>query len=85
MEAFLTAGADPEMGIMYAETGVAYDAHAAKDGAQRYAAVDSNIGAELVKAVKMIADPDMEEYLARTTSSAAGKQKGKGKGKGKAQ
>jgi hypothetical protein len=71
MEAFLSAGVDAEMGATYAATGVSYDAHAAVDGALRYAAVDSNIGAELVrklvKTVKMIADPDMEEYLARST------------------
>ena len=59
------------MGITYAETGVAYDVHAAMDGALRYSEVDSNVGADLVrklvKTVKMSEDPDMEEYLARTT------------------
>ena len=61
------------MGITYAETGITYDAHAAVDGALRYAAVDSNIGAtvvrKLVKTVKMLADPDMEEYLPRMTET----------------
>ena len=65
MESFVTAG------DVYSATGVSYDAHAALDGALRYAAVDSNIGAEsvrkLVKTVQMLADPDMEEYLAQTT------------------
>lgn len=74
MEAFLSAGVDAEMGATYAATGVSYDAHAAVDGALRYAAVDSNIGAELVrklvKTVKMIADPDMEEYLLNPNSRA---------------
>ena len=71
MEYFLTAGGNAEMGIAYAATVVSYDAQAALDGALRYAAVDSNIGAEsvrkLVKTVQMLADPDMEEYLAQTT------------------
>ena len=43
MESFLTAE------DVYSATGVSYDAHAALDGALRYAAVDSNIGAELVR------------------------------------
>ena len=71
MEYFLTAGGNAEMGIAYAATGVSYDAQAALHGALRYAAVDLNIGAEsvrkLVKTVQMLADPDMEEYLAQTT------------------
>ena len=84
MESFLTAG------DVYSATGVSYDAHAALDGALRYAAVDSNIGAEsvrkVVKTVKMLADPEWwvlveKEAADATTSIAAGKAKGKGKAK----
>ena len=53
------------------DMGFAYDSNAAIDGAKRYAAEISNVGAELVrklvKTVQMLSDPDMEEYLAQTT------------------
>ena len=59
------------MGVVHADSGIAYDANAAVDGAMRYASANASLGAEdvrkLVKAVKMIADPDMEEYLLRMT------------------
>ena len=71
LDAFLIAreNADMHMGVVHVDTGIAYDVNAAVDGAMRYASANSSLGAEdvrkLVKAVKMIADPDMEEYLLR--------------------
>ena len=90
IESFVTAG------DVYSATGVSYDAHASLYGALRYAMVDSNIGAELVrklvKTVQMLADLDMEECLAQTTRKFCEhmfnvcelvKVKGKAKGKAK--
>ena len=71
MDAFLTAVGNTEMGVVYAETGIAYDMNAATDNALRYESVESNLGTKnvrmLVKTLKMLADPDMEEYLAQMT------------------
>ena len=53
-------------------TGITYDTAASISAAKNYAMNDSNVGADklrkLIKTVEMMADPDMEEHLAKATN-----------------
>jgi hypothetical protein len=53
-------------------TGITYDTTASISAAKNYAMNDSNVGADklrkLIKTVEMMADPDMEEHLAKATN-----------------